>query len=108
METEVLKTVGQIAGSGGLALGGFLLLFREIIRKQIFPMLAKKDAYRLLRLISFLIFFVAILGIGAWVFTESQSGIVLGDSISGDSNAINTGEISAANINVNCEPADAN
>ena len=35
MDTELLKVVGQVAGIGGLALGVFLLLFREIIRKKI-------------------------------------------------------------------------
>ena len=34
MEAEVLKTVGQIAGIGGISLGVFLLLFRDIIRKK--------------------------------------------------------------------------
>ena len=49
MDTELIKTVGQVAGIGGVALGVFLLLFRDLIRKQIFPMLAKREAYRLLR-----------------------------------------------------------
>ena len=35
--------------------------------KQIFPQLTKKDAYRLLRLISVFVFLIAALGIGAWV-----------------------------------------
>jgi hypothetical protein len=47
-----------------LAIGIFFLLFREIIRKSIFPTLKKDDAYRLLRLISLLIWAVAVIGIG--------------------------------------------
>ncbi len=39
MDADVLKVVGQVAGIGGLALGVFLLLFRDIIRKNIFPKL---------------------------------------------------------------------
>src|SRR5215213_9191974 len=74
MDAEVLKTVGQIAGIGGLALGVFLLLFRDIIRKNIFPQLGKTHAYRLLRLISILIFSIAALGIGAWVWAETRPG----------------------------------
>ena len=46
IEAEVLETVGKIAGIGGLALGVMLLLFRDLIRKSIFPTLKKDDAYR--------------------------------------------------------------
>jgi hypothetical protein len=49
MDTKLIKTVGQVAGIGGIALGVFLLLFCDLIRKQIFPMLVKREAYRLLR-----------------------------------------------------------
>jgi hypothetical protein len=75
MDTELIKTVGQVAGIGGVALGVFLLLFRDLIRKQIFPMLAKREGYRLLRLVAVLIWSVALAGIGAWVWT-SQPGAV--------------------------------
>jgi hypothetical protein len=50
METELFKTLGQVAGIGGIALGVLLILFKEIIRKSIFPTLKKDQAYRLLRL----------------------------------------------------------
>jgi len=36
MEIDLLKTVGQIAGIGGLSIGLVFLIFREIIRKTIF------------------------------------------------------------------------
>jgi hypothetical protein len=68
METELFKTLGQVAGIGGIALGVLLILFKEIIRKSIFPTLKKDQAYRLLRLIVILIFIVAIAGISAWVW----------------------------------------
>jgi hypothetical protein len=71
MDTEMIKTVGQVAGIGGIALGVFLLLFRDLIRKQIFPMLAKREAYRLLRLVAVLVWSVALAGIGAWVWTRA-------------------------------------
>lgn len=74
MDTELLNTVGQIAGIGGLALGTFLILFREIIRKSIFPTITKEHAYRLLRLIAFFVWTVALVGIGAWAWTEKNSG----------------------------------
>jgi hypothetical protein len=55
MDADVLKVVGQVAGIGGLALGVFLLLFRDIIRKNIFSKLPPAEAYRLLRLITVLV-----------------------------------------------------
>jgi len=70
MDAELLKTLGQVLGIGGLALGIFFLLFREVIRKSIFPTLKKDDAYRLLRLTSVLIWSVAVLGITAWVWGD--------------------------------------
>jgi hypothetical protein len=62
MDADVLKIVGQVAGIGGLALGVFLLLFRDIIRKNIFPKLPPAEAYRLLRLITLAVWSLAIVG----------------------------------------------
>jgi hypothetical protein len=73
MDAELLKTLGQVLGIGGLALGIFFLLFREVIRKSIFPTLKKDDAYRLLRLISVLIWSVAVIGIGAWIWGDRKA-----------------------------------
>lgn len=73
MEALILKEVGQIAGIGGLALGVFLLLFREVIRKNIFPKLPAREAYRLLRLITGAVWSVTIIGILAWVYDGSVS-----------------------------------
>src|SRR3954447_2453282 len=73
MDAQVLKTVGQVAGIGGLALGVFLLLYRDIIRKNIFPKLPAAEAYRLLRLITGAVWSVAVVGILAWVYVETRS-----------------------------------
>ena len=72
MDADLFKTLGQIAGIGGIALGVFLILFREIIRKSIFPTLKKDHAYRLLRLIAILVFIVALAGISAWILVERR------------------------------------
>jgi hypothetical protein len=72
MDLGLFKTLGQIAGIGGVALGVFLILFRELIRKSIFPTLEKDDAFRLLRLIAVLIWVVAIVGVASWVYVESR------------------------------------
>ena len=73
MDIELLKTVGQIAGIGGLALGVFLFLFRDLIRKAIFPTLKKEDAYKLLRLVAVLVWSATLTGIGAWVWIEMRT-----------------------------------
>jgi hypothetical protein len=99
MDAEVLKTVGQVAGIGGLALGVFLLLFRDIIRKKIFPQLAKPDAYRLLRLISTFVFLIAVMGIGAWVWVENQPATAPSAQVEG-SGVANTGELRARDIQI--------
>ncbi len=44
MDTELIKIFGQIAGIGGLAIGMFLLVAKELIRKAIFPALIKQQA----------------------------------------------------------------
>ncbi len=70
MDIEILKSVGQFAGIGGLSLGIFFLLFKELIRKNIFPKLEKDHAYKLIRLFSLLIWSVAIIGLFCWFSLE--------------------------------------
>jgi hypothetical protein len=99
VEAEILKTVGQIAGIGGLALGVLLIVFRDIIRKNIFPRLPAAEAYRLLRLITVAVWTVAIVGIIAWVYVARTSivsadcGISVGGDVAGSilSNTANCG-----------------
>lgn len=74
MDAEILKIVGQVAGIGGIALGVLLLVFRDVIREKIFPMLTKEQAYKLLRLVLVLVWLVALAGIGAWVWVSTQGG----------------------------------
>jgi hypothetical protein len=66
MEIQLLQAVGKIAGIGGLALGVFVLLFEEVIRKNIFPMLSDDHASGLIRQFMYLTFGVAVMGIVAW------------------------------------------
>jgi len=63
MDTEILRVVGEVAGIGGLALGVFVLLFREVIRKSIFSSLTRENSYRLMRLITVLVWSVTVIGI---------------------------------------------
>lgn len=73
MEITILKTLGQIAGIGGLSLGVVLLIFREIIRKNIFPSLTKYQAYKVLRLIIISIWSIGIIGILAWTISLEKN-----------------------------------
>jgi hypothetical protein len=71
MDTSVLQTVGQVAGIGGLALGVLLLIFREVIRKNIFPNLAQIQAFRIIRLLIVATFLIAALGVAAWAYVQT-------------------------------------
>lgn len=102
VEVEVLATVGKIAGIGGIALGVMLLLFRELIRKSIFPTLKKADAHRLLRLIVVLVWSVAIAGIGAWVWAEVGTGTGGDISTGGDCSPVIVGTDGNVTVNSNC------
>jgi len=73
MENELLKTLGQIAGIGGLSLGVLLLLFRDVIQKQIFSTLTKQQSYKLIVLFLILVWLIAAIGISAWVWVEINS-----------------------------------
>lgn len=72
MDVTLFKTVGQIAGIGGIALVVLLLLYREVIRKQIFPQLTKDQGYRLTRLIAVLVFLISLAGLGSGVWVEQR------------------------------------
>ena len=101
MEADVLKIVGQVAGIGGISLGVFLLLFREIIRRKIFPQLTREQAYRLLRTISFYTWTVALAGVAAWVWGDDHSGDQINQIIEDNgTGVIHTGQ---GNVNVRKE-----
>jgi hypothetical protein len=69
--SSVLQTVGGVAGLGGLALGVLLLIYRDVIRKNIFSSLTKEQSYGLMRLIIVLTFAIAVLGLIAWAYTSA-------------------------------------
>lgn len=71
VDTGIIKVVAQVAGIGGIALGVLLLVFRDIIRRDIFSILPRRESYKLLRLIIILVWTVALVGIGAWVYTST-------------------------------------
>jgi len=70
IESSIVKIFGQIAGIGGLSLLVFAWLFREVIRKRIFPELTREQAFHIIRLFMMLVFFIGLTGIGAWVYVK--------------------------------------
>ena len=90
MNAELFKSVGMVAGIGGVALGVMLLVLRDIIKKNIFPKFkVEKNAYRLLRLIVISVWTVALLGIVTWGVTAVMTGRE-GDSIAISNNDYST------------------
>lgn len=73
MNLELLKSLGQIAGIGGIGLGVFVVLFRDLIRKTIFPQLTKQQGYRVIMVFMILTWSVAIAGIVAWVMIKTET-----------------------------------
>lgn len=71
MELEILKITGQIAGIGGIAIGATIIIFKDVIAKNIFPSLTKTQAYSLLKLIIILTFSIAIIGILSWTYLST-------------------------------------
>lgn len=61
MDSNLFKIVGVIAGIGGIAIATVVLIFREVIRKEIFPQLTKHQAYILLNRIIVLTFVIGAL-----------------------------------------------
>lgn len=70
-----LKTLGQLAGIGGIALGVLLLIFRDVIRRNIFPNLQQGQSYRLITLVVVLTFAISALGVWAWVYVQRSPAI---------------------------------
>lgn len=76
MDPTLLKAIGQVAGIGGIGIGVLLIIFREIIRKNVFPQLSQRQAYRTLTLIIILTFSAAAIGVAAWVFVSVKQNHV--------------------------------
>lgn len=70
MDADLLRNAGMVAGIGGIALAVLMTVFREVIRKNIFPRLDPQAGYRLLRMVLFMTWSVAIIGVGAWFMTK--------------------------------------
>ena len=68
MESHWIEQAIKTAGLSGIAMIVFLILFRELIRRDIFPVLTKDQAYRIIKLFLVLASVVTVAAIAAWVF----------------------------------------
>jgi outer membrane protein OmpA-like peptidoglycan-associated protein len=69
---KLFELLGRVAGLGGIALGVLLVVFRDVVRKNVFPKLTNEQAYRTLNLILVLTFAMATLGLAAWVYVAEN------------------------------------
>jgi hypothetical protein len=76
MDYELFKIAGAVAGIGGIALAAVVYIFREVIRKEIFPQLTKEQAYKLLNRIIILVFVIGVLGVVAYLIVNWQNGSI--------------------------------
>ena len=67
---EIIKEFGKIAGIAGIGLGVFLIVFKDIIAKNIFPKMTSEQGYKTIRLLILLVWSIAVGGIGVWTFFE--------------------------------------
>jgi hypothetical protein len=74
MNYDLFKVVGTVAGIGGIALASVVYIFREVIRKQIFPQLTKEHAYKLLNRIIVLTFIIGVFGVLAYLLVNLRDG----------------------------------
>ena len=103
MEAQVIETVAKAAGIGGIAIGALLLIFRETLRKSIFPKMTREQGYKTIRMILVMVWTVALAGIVAWMWAGSrpETGTM---TTSGDGSPI----VSGVNGNVNIVNGDGN
>jgi len=67
---ELMKIVGQVAGLGGIALGMFLIIGRDIVRKNIFSSLTKEQSFKLINTLIILTWSLAAFGVAGWLYLE--------------------------------------
>jgi hypothetical protein len=69
---NVLTSWIELAGIAGLGVGALILIYRDVLAKNIFSTMSKKDSYRIIRLMIILVWTVAILTL-VFRFTGKQS-----------------------------------
>lgn len=72
---EFLLGLTKIAGIGGLSVGVFVIIFREVLKKKIFRNLSQKQTYKIIRLMLIFTFSIGVLGLifSTYIGTISRS-----------------------------------
>jgi len=70
MQAISFKTLGKIAGIGGIAIGAVIVIFSEFLRRSIFPNLSTDQAYNILKLLLLLTFAIGVIGVAVWAHTN--------------------------------------
>jgi tetratricopeptide (TPR) repeat protein len=70
--SDIALTWAKVAGVGGIALFVLLMVFRDVIKKKIFPTLHPKHAFSIIRLIIVCTFLIACVGIATWYLLEAR------------------------------------
>lgn len=65
-DVSLIRTLGKIAGIGGIAFGLLIIIFGQFLLKSIFPSLSTDQAYNILKLLLLLTFAAAVIGIIVW------------------------------------------
>lgn len=74
MNGDLFKIAGAVAGIGGIAFAAVVYIFREVIRREIFPQLTREQAYKLLNRIVVLTFIIGVLGVIAYLAVNLFNG----------------------------------
>ncbi|MDX2361890.1 MAG: hypothetical protein QNK23_13860 [Crocinitomicaceae bacterium] len=90
---DFIKEWGMIAGIAGIGLGVFVVLFRNILSKKIFPKLTKKQSLIVLLCIMVMTWLLAIFSIWMYYSNDSQhkndDDLNRFDDLTGDSTDLN-------------------
>jgi hypothetical protein len=72
MDFDILEKLGKVAGIAGITVGAVVIIFSGIIQKKIFPGLTKEQGFRIIKMIILFAGLLAVIGIGAWIYTDYQ------------------------------------
>lgn len=67
---DTLKTLAMYGGVGGTSLAVLMFVFREVIRKNIFPKLTREHAYKIINRIVTITGAVAVVGLVCWAWVS--------------------------------------
>ncbi|MDB5002861.1 MAG: hypothetical protein JWQ34_1086 [Mucilaginibacter sp.] len=70
---DPFSAVAKYAGIAGIAIAIIFLIFREIIKKAIFPSLTKKQAYNVIRLIIICSTIIGVIGLTVSILPSYKS-----------------------------------